>query len=275
MVAAGRGVRVTSEVAALFAATSARTGATFIAFNRARTSGVRPGKDATGVKSGVWSLPTRRPEYATSPSVVASTSPGRSESSNARSWRKTGGIVAVAGTVGAQRLPIGKGVFAIGVAFAACGIGVVDAGAEEHFGRARRTEGLARLPRRGGAAHQRKIFAVATAHAEGRPRACDNRARRRWLRIIVEKIAEKRVLVLLPLAAAEKEIEQAFSRTHLGRQRHGANDGGSNEHATQLVLKGKLGTQRLLQPTRRTSLAARGTHCKSSHLPKSWTLNAL
>ena len=42
--------------------------------------------------------------------------------------------MAVAGAVGAQRLPISKGVFAISVAFAACGIGVVDAGAEEHFG---------------------------------------------------------------------------------------------------------------------------------------------
>ena len=62
MVAAGSGVRVTSEVAALFAAMSARAGATFISFNRARTSGVRPGKDATGVKSGAWSLPTRMPE---------------------------------------------------------------------------------------------------------------------------------------------------------------------------------------------------------------------
>src|ERR1700722_16103358 len=92
MVAAGRGVRVTLEVAALFAATSARTGATFIAFNRARTSGVRPGKDATGVKSGVWSLPTRRPEYATSPSVVASTSPGRSESSARSTGARPAGL---------------------------------------------------------------------------------------------------------------------------------------------------------------------------------------
>ena len=108
MVVAGRGVRVAS----LFAAMSARIGATFIAFNRARTSGVGPGRDATGVKSGVWSLPTRRPEYATSPSVVASTSPGRSEFVPREiDWRKTGGIVAVAGAVGAQRLPIGKGVF--------------------------------------------------------------------------------------------------------------------------------------------------------------------
>jgi len=37
-------------------------GATFISFNRARTSGVRHGKYATGVKSGAWSLPTSIPE---------------------------------------------------------------------------------------------------------------------------------------------------------------------------------------------------------------------
>jgi hypothetical protein len=83
------------------------------------------------------------------------------------------------------------------------------------------------------------------------------------LRIIVEKIAEKRG-VLLPLAPAEKEIEQAFGRTHLGRQRQGANDGGSNKHTTQLALKGQLGTQRLLHPTERTSLAARGRAAKFS-----------
>src|SRR6476659_9556600 len=46
MVAAGKGLLVTSEIASLVAAMSARIGATFIAFNRARTSGVRPGKDA-------------------------------------------------------------------------------------------------------------------------------------------------------------------------------------------------------------------------------------
>jgi hypothetical protein len=62
MVAAGSGVRVTSEVHALFAAMSARAGATFISFNQTRTYGIRPGEDATGVKSGFWSLPTRMPE---------------------------------------------------------------------------------------------------------------------------------------------------------------------------------------------------------------------
>jgi hypothetical protein len=64
------------------------------------------------------------------------------------------------------------------------------------------------------------------------------------LRIIVENIVEKRGLVLLPLAAAEKEIEQALGRTHLGRQRHGANDGGYNKRAAQLALKGQFDTQR-------------------------------
>jgi hypothetical protein len=36
----------------------ARAGATFISFSRARASDVRPGRDATGAKSRVWSLPT-------------------------------------------------------------------------------------------------------------------------------------------------------------------------------------------------------------------------
>ena len=44
MVAAGSGVRVTPEVAAFFAAMSARAGATFISFDRARTCGVKPEK---------------------------------------------------------------------------------------------------------------------------------------------------------------------------------------------------------------------------------------
>src|ERR1700739_1132063 len=60
--AAGGGGRGASEVAALLTAMSVRAGATLISFNRARTCGVRPGKDATGIKSGAWSLPTRMPE---------------------------------------------------------------------------------------------------------------------------------------------------------------------------------------------------------------------
>src|SRR5579883_203675 len=73
-------------------------------------------------------------------------------------WRKTGRTVAIASAVGAQCLPIRKGVLAIGVPFAACSISAVDAGAEEHLSRARRTEGLAHLRRRGNAAHQGKYF---------------------------------------------------------------------------------------------------------------------
>jgi hypothetical protein len=80
------------------------------------------------------------------------------------------------------------------------------------------------------------------------------------LRVILENIGKKRVLMLL-LAATEKEIEQALGRTQFGRQRHGANDGGSNKHAPQLAPKGQFDTQRLLHPTERTSLAARGARC--------------
>jgi hypothetical protein len=84
------------------------------------------------------------------------------------------------------------------------------------------------------------------------------------LRIIVEKIGEKRGLVLLLLATAEKEIEQALGRTHLGRQRRWANDCGSNKHAAQLALKGRFGTQRLLHPTERTPLHHKGRAARFS-----------
>jgi hypothetical protein len=59
---AGSGCRIAWEVDTLFAAMSPRAGAPFTSSIRARTYGVRPGEDATGVKSGFWSLPTRMPE---------------------------------------------------------------------------------------------------------------------------------------------------------------------------------------------------------------------
>src|SRR3984957_17122227 len=100
-------------------------------------------------------------------------------------------------------------------------------------------------------------------------------SRRRWLRIIVENVGEKRGLVLLLLAAAEKEIDQALGRTHLGRQRHGTNDGGCNKRAAELTLKGRFGTQSLLHPTRRTPLAAGGCALQNSRSPKSWRVTPL
>ncbi|WP_247353587.1 hypothetical protein [Bradyrhizobium sp. 132] len=66
------------------------------------------------------------------------------------------------------------------------------------------------------------------------------------MRVIIEKIAENWSLLLLLLAAAEKEIKQAFSRAHLGRQRHGANDGCNDKHAAQPAPKGQFGMQRSL-----------------------------
>ena len=63
----------------------------------------------------------------------------------------------------------------------------------------------------------------------------------------LKTLAKNGSLMLLLLAATEKEIEQALGRTHLGRQRHGADDGGSNKHAAQFALKGQFDTQRLLQ----------------------------
>src|SRR5205085_1493026 len=47
--------------AASLATVSATTGATFISPSFARTSAVKPGNDATGVKSAVWPAPRRMP----------------------------------------------------------------------------------------------------------------------------------------------------------------------------------------------------------------------
>jgi hypothetical protein len=57
-------------------------------------------------------------------------------------------------------------------------------------------------------------------------------------RLLLKTSLKKRVLVLLLLATAEKEIEQALSRTRLGCQHRGADDAGSNKYAAQLSLKG-------------------------------------
>ena len=83
--------------------------------------------------------------------------------------RQPGRASAVAGAIGAQRLAVGVGVLAVGIAFAVACDRAVDVAAIKHLGDAGRAERLAGLDRRGVAAHgQRKILAVATAHAEGR-----------------------------------------------------------------------------------------------------------
>src|SRR6185436_15720336 len=80
--------------------------------------------------------------------------------------RQPGRASAVAGAVGAQRLAIGVGVFAVGIALAIARGSAVDVAAVKHLGDARRAEGLAGLNRRGVAAYgQREIFAVAASHA--------------------------------------------------------------------------------------------------------------
>ncbi len=79
-------------------------------------------------------------------------------------------VAAVAGAVGAQRLAIGEGILAVGVALAGGRCGAVDMAAVIDLGRARRTERLAELRRRCVAAHrQRKIFANAAAHTTSGP----------------------------------------------------------------------------------------------------------
>src|SRR6202035_4357384 len=123
---------------------------------------------------------------------------------------------------------------------------------------------LAHLDRRGAAAHgERKIPAVAAAHAKGRAgAACDDRAR--WRRgLLVERIGEEIGLrrglwLLLFLEAAEKQIEQAFGRRHGWRQPERACEccGGNKHHAAPHALTRQLCTQRLLHPTQRNLLEA-------------------
>jgi hypothetical protein len=55
-----------------------------------------------------------------------------------------------------------------------------------------------------------------------------------------------------------------------GRQRHGANDAGSHKHAAELALKGQFGTQCLLHPTQRVSLAATRGKLQSSRSDRGW-----
>ena len=107
-------------------------------------------------------------------SAVAITSPGRSEVSSVQiDRRQAGGIAAVAGAVGAQRLAIGEGVFAVGIALA------VRARSRSSMLLPKKT--LASLAGQN-AWHicagdmpprslQREILAVAAAHAEGRSAA--------------------------------------------------------------------------------------------------------
>ena len=76
-------------------------------------------------------------------------------------------IAAVAGTVGAQRLAIAEGIFALRITLAVAGQRAVDGAAEENLGRACRTERLAHLNRHCIAAREREIPAIAAPHAKG------------------------------------------------------------------------------------------------------------
>ena len=175
--------------------------------------------------------------------------------------RQPGRASAVAGAVGAQRLAIGIGVFAVGIALAiACG-SAIDVAAVEDLGDARRAECLAGLNRRGVAAHgQRKIFAVAASHAEGRSGARDARRWRwcGWRLIDAERIGEEiRLRGGLPrlfLDAAEQEIEQALGRDAAGHEHKRARKGrgGHKCRAAPPARKSQLCTQRQLHPTQPT-----------------------
>src|SRR5439155_10533463 len=105
------------------------------------------------------------------------------------------GIAAVAGAIRAQRLAVGKRVLAAGIALAVGGGGAVDTAAVKHFRDARRAKRLAHLHRRRAAARgDRKILAVATAHAKGRTRACHARRGHRRLLLEAERIGEETCL---------------------------------------------------------------------------------
>src|SRR5439155_20035811 len=167
------------------------------------------------------------------------------------------GIATVAGAVGAQRLAIGEGVFAVGVALAIARIRAIDAAAEEDLCGGCRTKRLAHLNRRRMTAGQRKILAVAVAHAKRRPGARCHRARRRGLLVEAERIGKEiclpRALALLFLKAAEEEIENSFGGRHARCKGNGANErDGSKHHAAPPALTRQLCTQRLLYPTQQT-----------------------
>jgi hypothetical protein len=69
------------------------------------------------------------------------------------------------------------------------------------------------------------------------------------LRIIVENAAEQRGLGLVLLAAAEKELKQAFGRTAFRCPRQGDDDGGNGHHAAPLALKRQSGSHCLIHRT--------------------------
>src|SRR5207344_649330 len=104
--------------------------------------------------------------------------------------REAHGVAAVASAVGAQRLAVNEGVFAVGITLAGRGRGIVDAAAEENLGGARRTKRLAHLHRRRAATRQRKILAVAAAYAICGSAARGGRPGRGWL-VLTEWIGEK------------------------------------------------------------------------------------
>src|SRR5437667_8299189 len=157
-----------------------------------------------------------------------------------------------------SRLAIGEGVFAVGVALAIARIRAIDAAAEEDLCGGCRTKRLAHLNRRRMAAGQRKILAVAAAHAKRRPGArCHGSRRRRGLLVEAERIGKEvrlpRALALLFLKAAEEEIENSFGGRHARCKGNGANErDGSKHHAAPPALTRQLCTQRLLHPTQQT-----------------------
>ncbi len=103
---------------------------------------------------GLLGADARRRYRRPARSVVATTSPGAQRAIERQiDRRQPGRVAAVAGAVGAQRLAIGEGVLAVGVALAIAADALVDVAAEIDLRDAGRAERLAHLSRRRVAAH--------------------------------------------------------------------------------------------------------------------------
>ena len=189
--------------------------------------------------------------------------------------RQACGVAAVAGAVRAQRLAIGEGVLAVGITFAAA------RRTRRRYCRRNKTlvalagqnawhscTGVA-LPR-----GQRKIFAVAAAHAKRRSGAGDATGagggaaagsgrtdrRRNWL-----AAAPARCCFCRP---PKKKSNRPSAEAGPGTSASGAAQSSATHHAAPHAPKSQLFTQRLLHPTQQTRM--RRFALSRIHLSSGW-----
>ena len=171
--------------------------------------------------------------------------------------REAGGIAAVAGAVGAQRLSIGKGVFAVGITLAGRARGAVDVAAEEDLGRAGRTKGLAHLDRRSVAARQRKILAVAASHAKsgtaaggtGRGAGAGAGSAGKGRRRNSPAAAAPGAAAVSGAPPKKKSNRPSADASRGARTAPARRTAATGIMRRRIALKGQLCTQRLLHPT--------------------------